>query len=63
MNKKAKLEELLKKREIAQARLDKARKKYRGVIHESAVSEINYSEYHVCEAHLRSIDEEIEKLR
>lgn len=47
MNKKAKLKELLKKKEEADLKLARMKRGYRGVVHESAVSELKHSEYHV----------------
>jgi hypothetical protein len=61
-NKKAKLKELLKKKEEADLKLAQMKKGYRGVVHESALSELRHSEYHVYMDYVESLRREIEIL-
>jgi len=60
--KKTKLKELLKKKEGADIKLARMKKGYRGVVHESAMSELRHSEYHVYVDYVESLRKEIEQL-
>ena len=62
MNKKTKLKELLNKKEKADIKLAYIKKGYRGVVHESAISELKHSEYHVYLDYVNSLNKEIEDL-
>jgi hypothetical protein len=57
-----KLKELKKKLENYESILSREMKTYRGVIHESAVSEIKHSRVMVYKALIRGLKEEIKKL-
>ena len=59
----AKIEELKKKRAEKEAKYKAKMRFYRGVIHESAASELKHQEVKVLEAYLDSIDKEIEMWR
>ncbi len=62
MNKKTKLKELLKKKVEADLKLARMKRGYRGVVHESALSELKHSEYHVFVDYVESLRKEIEML-
>ena len=61
-DKKTKLKELLKKKEEADIKLARIKRGYRGVVHESAMSELKHSEYHVYLDYVESLRKEIEEL-
>ncbi|MFC1649603.1 hypothetical protein ACFL2C_02750 [Patescibacteria group bacterium] len=63
MDDKNKLKELLKIKKTAQNRFDRLRKHYRGVVHESASSELKHSEYMVAKDYLANLDIEISNLK
>lgn len=62
MDDQAKLKELLKIRAKAQERFDNLKRNYRGVVHESASSELKHSEFMVAQDYLRNINVEIKNL-
>ncbi len=55
----AKIEELKKKKAEKEARYKHKMRFYRGVIHESAASELKHQEVKVLESYLDSIEKEI----
>ncbi len=57
-----KYQELLQKRDKAKKRLTDKMFGYRGVVHESAISEMKDQEVKVLRAHLEGIEKEIENL-
>ncbi len=59
MDKSKKLQEFIKKRDGYKARLTEMYKHFRGVVHESALSELKNSEIKVLEDFVRSLNEEI----
>ena len=63
MDKKKKLQELLKKRMEVEERLRAKMKRFRGVPHESASGELAYSEIKVLEDFIASLNAEIETLQ
>ena len=63
MDKKKKLQELLKKRMEVEERLRAKMKRFRGVPHESASWELAYSEIKVLEDFIASLNAEIETLQ
>ena len=62
MNKNKKLQELIKKRDGYKEKLTQMYKHFHGVKHESAHSELQYSEIKVYEDMLNSVVNEISKL-
>lgn len=62
-SKEEKLIELEKQLEIYKQKLNKEMKGYRGVIHESAASEIKLSMVMVYKSMIRKIEKEIENLQ
>ena len=62
LSKKEKLEALLKKKEVAEAKLNFRLSHFRGVAHESASGELAYSEIKVLEDYVESLRREIEAL-
>jgi flagellar biosynthesis chaperone FliJ len=62
VSKKTKLKELLKKKEEVDHKIARMKKGYRGVVHESALSELRHSEYHVYMDYVESLRKEIEEL-
>lgn len=62
MDKPEKLEALKKERDHYQEKLAQKMKGYRGVIHESAASELRHSEVEVYRAMLRSVETQIAEL-
>lgn len=58
-----KLSDLIKKRDEYKAKLTEMYKYFHGVKHESALSELKYSEIKVYEDMLNSITQEINKLK
>jgi len=63
MDKTKKLQEFIIKRDGYKARLKEMYKHFRGVVHESALSELKYSEIKVLEGFVNSLNEEIEVLK
>lgn len=63
MNKNEKLEDLIKKRDEYRAKLAQMYKHFHGVKHESAHSELQYSEIKVYEDMLNSVVAEIASLK
>jgi len=63
MNNSKKLQELTKKRDSYKEKLTLMYKHFHGVKHESAHSELQYSEIKVYEDMLNSVVEEITKLK
>ena len=63
MDKKLKLQEFTIKRDGYKARLTEMYKHFRGVVHESALSELKQSEIKVLEDFVRSLNQEIEDLK
>lgn len=63
MDKAKKIEELKEKLTNYETKLAWEMKGYRGVIHESAASEIKHTKVMVYKAMVQSIREEIEKLK
>lgn len=61
-SKTKKLQELIEKRDKYRQKLTGMYKNFRGVVHESAVSELKYSEIKVYEDLLNSVVEEINKI-
>lgn len=59
MDKATKLQEFIVKRDGYKARLVEMYKHFRGVVHESALSELKHSEIKVLEDFVRSLNEEI----
>jgi hypothetical protein len=62
MDKTEKLKELNNKLEVYEAKLGKKMKGYRGVIHESASSEMRHQEVMVLKAMVADLKKEIQKL-
>ncbi len=62
MDKDAKLKELKAKLAVYRDKLASEMKGYRGVIHESAVSEIKHDKVMVLRAMVDSLEQEIKKL-
>ncbi len=63
MDKNTKLKEFITKRDNYKAKLKEMYKHFRGVVHESALSELKHSEIKVLEDFVRSLDEEIAALK
>lgn len=63
MTKNTKLQDLIKKRDDYMAKLKEKYKYFHGVKHESALSELRYSEIKVYEDIINSLTEEIELLK
>ena len=63
MSKQKKLNELQKQLNFYKERLNHEMKGYRGVIHESAASEIKHSTVMVYKSMISSLQDEIEKLK
>lgn len=63
MNNSKKLQELIRKRDFYKEKLVQMYKYFHGVKHESAHSELQYSEIKVYEDMLNSVVEEIDKLK
>lgn len=63
MNKTNKLQELTRKKDLYKEKLTQMYKHFHGVKHESAHSELQYSEIKVYEDMLNSVMEEITKLK
>lgn len=61
-SKEEKIEYLLSELEKYQSKLTELYKHYRGVIHESAASEIRHSTVKIFESHVESIKEELRSL-
>lgn len=59
MDRNKKLEELLHKKAAAEERLKRLMIGYRGVVHESAQSELRHSDVMVAKDYLRSLEAEI----
>jgi len=62
MNKEEKLTELREKLGVYEAKLGKKMKGYRGVIHESAMSEMRHQEVMVLKAMVAGLQKEIQNL-
>ena len=62
LTKAQKKKELLAEREKIQTRLNDLYKHFRGVRHEDSASEMKYTTIKVYEAHIASIDKELEKM-
>ena len=63
MTSKSKLTELLTKKAKAEERLKRLMIGYRGVVHESAASELRHSEVKVMENYLESLNRELADLQ
>lgn len=61
-SKSEKIKHLLRELEKYQSKLTELYKHYRGVIHESAASEIRHTTVKVYESHVQSIKEELRSL-